>query len=587
VRFRVVTSLLLLSLNVAFGEQKQDKIDWQPWSNSVFAQAKKEGRFVLLNLGAAWCHWCHVMDEITYQDPNVIELIRSHYIAVSVDEDLRPDLSNRYEDYGWPATIVFGADRGEIVKRRGYIPPRPMASMLQAIIDDPTPGPSVVPEGDLTPGKEGALTGDARKKLRQVLVDAYDHDNQGWGTVQKWLDWDIIEYCMAETLRSDKEFERMARETLAAQLHLMDPAWGGVYQYSTDGDWRHPHFEKIMQMQAEDLRIYAEAYALWHDNTYLQAANQIRDYLKNFLTSPEGAFYTSQDADLVPGEHGGEYFQLSDAGRRERGVPRIDMHIYARENGWAINGLATLYAVTGKQDYLDDAIRAANWIIAHRALPGGGFRHDEKDPVGPYLGDTLFMGRAFLTLYAVTADRTWLDRAEEAVRFISTNFKADVGYITSAGAAELKSKPQVDENVGVTRLANLLHRYTNKVEYTQIAEQAMRFLSAPGIADRRGFLVAGILLADSEIGAAPLHLAVVGRKSDPAARALFAAALKQPVAYKRVEWWDKDEGALPNPDVQYPELKQAAAFLCTDRSCSAPIFSPDKISSLVRRPPEG
>jgi uncharacterized protein YyaL (SSP411 family) len=141
--------------------------------------------------------------------------------------------------------------------------------------------------------------------------------------------------------------------------------------------------------------------------------------------------------------------------------------------------------------------------------------------------------------------------------------------------------------VGVTRLANLLHRYTGKAEYTQIAEHAMRFLAAPGVADRRGFLVAGALLADREIGAAPLHLAIVGRKSDPAARALFATALKQPVAYKRVEWLDKDEGALPNPDVQYPELEQAAAFLCTDRSCSAPIFSPDKISSLVGRPPEG
>jgi uncharacterized protein YyaL (SSP411 family) len=204
----------------------------------------------------------------------------------------------------------------------------------------------------------------------------------------------------------------------------MDSAWGGVYQYSTDRDWQHPHFEKIMQMQAEDLRIYAEAYALWHDNAYLQAAKQIRSYLKNFLTSPEGASYTSQDADLVPGEHGGEYFQLSDAGRRQRGVPRIDTHIYARENGWAIDALATLYAVTGKQDYLDDAIRAANWIIVHRALPGGGFRHDEKDPAGPYLGDTLFMGRAFLTLYAVTTDRAWLRRAEEAVQFISADFKA-------------------------------------------------------------------------------------------------------------------------------------------------------------------
>jgi uncharacterized protein len=541
----------------------------------------------LLNLGAVWCHWCHVMDEITYRDPKVIELIRSHYIPVWVDEDSHPDLSNRYEDYGWPATIVFGADRGEIVKRRGYIPPRPMASMLQAIVDDPTPGPSVVAELELTPTDEAALTAEARNKLRQVLIDTYDHGNRGWGTIQKWLNWDIIEYCMSETLRGNKEFECMARETLAAQLNLMDPVWGGVYQYSTDGDWQHPHFEKIMQMQAEDLRIYAEAYALWHDNTYLQAANQIRGYLTNFLTSLEGAFYTSQDADLVPGEHSGEYFQLSDAKRRQRGIPRIDTHIYSRENGWAINALATLYAVTGEQEYLDDAIRAANWIIAHRALPGGGFRHDEKVPVGPYLGDTLFMGRAFLTLYAVTSDRAWFRWAEEAVEFMSTNFKADTGYITSAGPAELKSKPQVDENVYVTRLANLLHRYTGKAEYAQIAEHAMRFLSAPGVADRRGFLVAGILLADREIGTAPLHLAIVGRKGDPAARALFATALKQPATYKRVEWWDKNEGALPNPDVQYPELEQAAAFLCTDRSCSAPIFSPDKVSSLVGRSPQG
>jgi uncharacterized protein YyaL (SSP411 family) len=373
----------LLSLNFAFGEQKQDNVDWQPWSDSVFTQAKKEGRFVLLSLGAVWCHWCHLMDEITYQDPKVIEVIRSHYIPVWVDEDSRPDLSNRYEDYGWPATIIFGADRGEIVKRRGYIPPHLMASMLQAIVDDPTPGPSVVAEVELTPANEAALTAEARNKLRRVLIDAYDHGNRGWGTVQKWLDWDIIEYCMDETLRGDKEFERMARETLAAQLNLMDPAWGGVYQYSTDGDWQHPHFEKIMQMQAEDLRIYAEAYALWHDSTYLQAANQIHGYLKKFLTSLEGAFYTSQDADLVPGEHGGEYFQLSDAGRRQRGIPRIDTHIYSRENGWAINALATLYAVTGEQEYLNDAIRAATGSSLIGPCPVVGFVTTKRIPRGP------------------------------------------------------------------------------------------------------------------------------------------------------------------------------------------------------------
>src|SRR5260370_8087447 len=105
-------------------------------------------------------------------------------------------------------------------------------------------------------------------------------------------------------------------------------------------------------------------------------------------------------------------------------------------------------------------MRRVNGTTLDGGLPGGVFGSGKRVPDGPYLGDILFMGRAFLTLYAATADRAWLRRAEEAVQFISTNFEADIGYITSAGAAELKSKPQVDENVGVTRLANLLHQYT-------------------------------------------------------------------------------------------------------------------------------
>jgi uncharacterized protein YyaL (SSP411 family) len=133
----------------------QRTILWRPWSDSVFAEARNEHRFVLLDLGTVWCHWCHVMDEVTYRDPGVIDLVRKRFIAVRVDADSRPDLSNRYEDYGWPATIVFNADGGEIVKRRGYLPPRPMASMLQAIIDDPTPGPPVVEETPLTATSHG------------------------------------------------------------------------------------------------------------------------------------------------------------------------------------------------------------------------------------------------------------------------------------------------------------------------------------------------------------------------------------------------------------------------------------------------
>ena len=576
----VLFALVLMHFPRAFAEDKG--IAWQPWSDSVFAQAKSGGRFVLLDLGTVWCHWCHVMEEVTYRDPAVIELVGKGYIAVRVDADARPDLSNRYEDYGWPATIVFNSDGSEIVKRRGYLPPDQMASMLQAIIDDPSPGPSVVPETPLVLGGDTALGSGRENELRQILIDSYDTANQGWGTAQKFLDWDTLEYCMVETEHAGNQtFERMARETLAAQLNLLDPAWGGVYQYSTDGDWKHPHFEKIMQMQAEDLRIYALAYALWHDDTYLQAAQRIRGYLKSFLASPEGAFYTSQDADLVDGQHGGAYFQLSDRERRKHGIPRIDTHVYARENGWAINALAVLYAVSGERACLDDAIRAADWICAHRALAEGGFRHDASDSAGPYLGDTLSMGRAFLALYACTGNRAWLQKAAAAVEFISQNFETDLGYLTSGNPGPLKSRPQLDENIGVVRLANLLWHYTGSAAYKKVAERGMRYVVAPGATDHRGYFVAGVLLTDQEMTSSPVHITVVGRKDDPRAQELFAAILRQPILYKRIEWLDEREGALPNPDVEYPTMSKAAAYLCTNQACSAPAFAVNDLMARI------
>ncbi|HET7237684.1 MAG TPA: DUF255 domain-containing protein, partial [Terrimicrobiaceae bacterium] len=424
-RYSILLATLWLHLASA---QAEEAIDWQPWSEEVFARAREESRFVLLDLGAVWCHWCHVMEEVTYRDPEVIRLLRSRYIAVRVDQDARPDLSNRYEDYGWPATIVFNADGSEIVKRQGYIPPRPMASMLQAIIDDPSPGPSVLPEPTIIPASAASLPPETAQALRMRLQDAYDPQNLGWGKIHKFMDWSVIEYCLSVPAHEDHAgWERMARETLAAQRNLFDPLWGGVYQYSTDGDWKHPHYEKLLQFQVENLRIYAIAHARWGDPGYLEDARKIRRYLKEFLTSPEGAFYVSQDADVVPGQHSEDYFALDDAARRDKGIPRVDTHVYARENGWAIQALATLYAVTGEREELDDAIRAADWILTQRALPRGGFRHDENDPAGPFLGDTLSMGSAFIALYAVTSDRLWLERAGSAARFINERFRGEPG----------------------------------------------------------------------------------------------------------------------------------------------------------------
>jgi uncharacterized protein YyaL (SSP411 family) len=561
------------------------KLNWQPWSNEVFTQAQRERRFVLLDLEAVWCHWCHVMNVTTYRDAKVLALLHNKYLTVRVDQDSRPDLSNRYEDYGWPATVVFDAVGHEIVKRQGYLTPQEMASMLQAIIDDPSPGPSVQPEKEISFPTNASLPATLKSQLEKDYLAGFDAKQGSWGTDQKYLDWDSVELALDRASHGDANASAMAAKTLDAQLHLLDPAWGGFYQYSTDGVWTKPHFEKIMSVQAENLRIYSEAYAQFKDPHYLHAAQSVQQFLATFLTSLDGAFYTSQDADVVEGKHSAEYFSLDDKARRKRGVPRVDTHVNARENGWAIAALAQLYEVTGDAKTLATATRAGDWITQHRALPRGGFRHGAKDVGGPFLGDSIAMARAYIALYRVTADRKWLAQSIATFTYIDRSFRAPsgAGFISAVAPTDkaYRPHPQRDENVAVARVANQLLHYTGDARYRAISENAMRYLAAEQIATR--LPVASVLLTDFELTRPPLHLTVVGPKSEAAAQSLFRAALEYPSLYKRVEWWDTREGKLPNPDVQYPSVARAAAYICTERTCSAPIFKAEDVSAKVNK----
>ena len=478
-----------------------DGLDWQSWSDDLFARAKQQDRLVLLDLEAVWCHWCHVMAETTYKDPAVVTLLRQKYLLVRVDQDSRPDLSRRYEDYGWPATVIFDSTGRELVKRQGYIEPREMAGLLDAVIKDPTPKPSAVPEEPIEFSATAAISDEMRAKLRARYLAGYDRKHGSWGFTQKYLDWDGVELAMDLARGGDAGAERMARKTLDEQFHLIDPVWGGVYQYSTGGNWKEPHFEKIMCFQAENLRIYSLAYTEWKAPKYRQAALDVYRFLHEFLTSPDGAYYTSMDADLVDGEHSAAYFKLDDAGRRRLGIPRIDKHIYARENGWAIEAVTALYGATREERYLAEAKRAAEWIMANRSLGDGGFRHDERDATGPYLGDTLAMSRAFLKLYEATKDRHWLTRVEAGMRFIAANFRNvdGAGYVASRTAtdAAYRPGPERDENLSLARTANALAAATGDAAFRNVSLEAMRFAATPAIA--REYPPAGLLLADLEL----------------------------------------------------------------------------------------
>jgi uncharacterized protein YyaL (SSP411 family) len=578
-RFLYVAALLACALAGARSATAAaaPAISWHGWSDDVFAQARAQRRFVLLDLEAVWCHWCHVMDQTTYQDPKVSELIAHQYIAVRVDQDADPALAARYQDYGWPATIVLAADGSEIVKRRGYLAPAAMASLLAAIIKDPSPGPSVVAEERVEPARSALLSAQAHQALSAAYFASYDAQYAGWGSEQKFIDADSLEYALTHAQSAPRE-AAMARDTLAAAEALIDPLWGGVFQYSEERDWHAQHFEKIMSFQTQYMRVYADGYRMLGDATFLKAAQSIDRYVENFLTSPEGAVYVSQDADVDAKLTGHVFYAMSDAERRRHPNPRIDTHVYARENGWEVSALCALYDATGDERYVARARRAADWVSAHRALGAGGFSHDGGVAAPAALGDTLAMGQGYLALYVATGERAYLAHARQALDFIDAHFAvASAGYATVAVAAGAhgvfrESVRDVDENIGVARFANALYRYDGDARARAHARHAMRYLAAAQIA-AAGRLRGGILLAGDELANDPTHVTIVGHKDDAGAQSLHAAALRYPVIYRRIDWWDKREGAMPNPDVRYPELARAAAFICSGSACSQPVFS--------------
>jgi uncharacterized protein len=582
-RFRTTLATLLLS---AISLSASAQLHWQPWSDSAFTQARQQHKFVLLDLEAVWCHWCHVMDEDTYRDPAVIRLLNAKYILVKVDQDSRPDISNRYQDYGWPATVVFAANGSEIVKRQGYIPPRNMSSMLQAIIDDPSPGPSIEKEAALHPATDASISPALLARVRTAYDAQYDKANDGWGFIHKYLDEDSVEYAMRLGARGDALYAKRATTTLHDATHLIDLVWGGAYQYSVDQNWVEPHYEKLISIQASFLREYSLSYAHSHNVEDLAAAQSVHRFVHTFLSDgPTGVFFVSQDADIHDGQDNEPYFKLDDAGRRAQGIPRVDKHVYSRENGWVIAALCDLYAASGDKTALTEAQRATQWIIIHRSLPGGGFRHDDADPAGPYLGDTLAMGQAFLALYQVTGDRSYLVAAANSAQFIQSQFaptKPGTGYITSATHPDtaLHPQPDRDENAALVRFASLLAIATNDARYHATAAEAMRYLASPTIAVKP--LSAPTLLAHEDFAEAPLHVTILGGKSDPQAIALHDAALRAITSHELIEWRDPaDRNPLPT-SVIYPQLSKAALFLCTAQSCSSPTYNPAAVAQKVQ-----
>ena len=309
-------------------------VDWYPWSEEAFAAARAADRPILLDIGAVWCHWCHVMDGESYEDPALAAYLNANFVCVKVDRDERPDVDTRYQravqalagQGGWPLTAFLTPD-GDAFHGGTYFPPdgkfaRPgFRSVLERVLEafrDQRPRVLVsaaqlrshVAE-TLTEGQPGEITPALLEAATERMARAFDFHNAGFGTQPKFPHTSALEFLLARWWDTgETKLRAIVERTLTAMARggVHDQLGGGFHRYATDERWIVPHFEKMAYDNAELLKVYLHAYSACGAPLYREVAEGIvRWNLEVMCDLERGGFAASQDAD-VGLDDDGDYF---------------------------------------------------------------------------------------------------------------------------------------------------------------------------------------------------------------------------------------------------------------------------------------
>ena len=299
-------------------------VDWYPWRDEAFAKAKAEDKPIFLSIGYSTCHWCHVMERESFEDPEVAENLNEHFIAIKVDKEERPDIDSVYMRIcqlltgsgGWPLTILMTPEK-EAFYAGTYLPKHSRRGMpgLMELLDTVYEkwlydrDGIVNAAGEITRGAQEREitvknTGDRLERLPEEcaarLAALFDKAYGGFGAAPKFPSPHNLMFLL-EYYRQfhDPDCLRMAETTLTQMYSggIFDHIGYGFSRYSTDRQWLAPHFEKMLYDNALLLMAYAKAFMITKSAFYKDVAYKITDYVFRELTSPEGGFYCAQDAD--------------------------------------------------------------------------------------------------------------------------------------------------------------------------------------------------------------------------------------------------------------------------------------------------
>jgi uncharacterized protein YyaL (SSP411 family) len=434
------------------------EIEWRSWSAETFEHAKALDRPILLSISAVWCHWCHVMDETTYSNQQVIDLVKGEYVPVRVDNDVRPDINQRYNMGGWPTT-AFLTPQGDILTGATYLPPDQMTDALAKIASYyRTSKPEIVTRvlegrkaaGGAVAASAGSLDPGIVDRVLGNVESSYDPKYGGFGGTPKFPQTDAIALLAEQAvLKGEPRLMEMARHTLRQMAGggTYDHVEGGFFRYSTTQDWSVPHFEKML----EDHGGLVAALALAGEADVLDDAVR---YLDTVLRDPETGLYAgSQDADE-------DYYGRDAEGRGQLTPPYVDRRVYA---AWSC-GLAVAYLDAdvrlGRPELRERAARLLDRLFADLYAPESGLRHTAG--AGGQLGDQAWGLLAAVRAAAAGLGDAWRERALELADHLERIYGDPElgGYLDRAAGDELgrlgeRIKPLPENSVAAIALSEL------------------------------------------------------------------------------------------------------------------------------------
>ena len=477
-------------------QHADNPVDWYPWSDDAFERARAEDKPVLLSVGYAACHWCHVMEHESFEDPETAALMNERFVNIKVDREERPDVDSLYMDAvvaltghgGWPMT-VFLTPAGEPFLGGTYYPPEPrfgMPSFKQVLVavsdayrerrgDVAGQASAIVGavrrSSELAPSRE-PLTEDLLRGAARGLRTQFDSEWGGWGQAPKFPQASVVEFLLRMHLRGDEDALPMVTATLDAMAAggMYDLVGGGFHRYSVDREWLVPHFEKMLYDNALLAPTYLHAWMITGDERYRRVTEQTVDYMLRELRLPDGGFASAQDADtegvegltftwtpeegapeelLQPFEHGRFVIrgELDEAERRrlleireQRAKPARDDKAIAAWNGLALATLAEAGRRLDRADYLAAARALAEFLLRQLSTEEGRlhrtFRGEAKG--AGYLEDYADVAHGLLELHVATGELRWLEEANRLGR-LAVQLFADAergGFFMSAFDAE-------------------------------------------------------------------------------------------------------------------------------------------------------